>query len=208
MVYRKKRYTKNSSTLSKKVKDAMKEAAFSTQETKHHRVEDLISFSSSGTLVELNTVDSQGVTSGSFIGQEIRQMGIRIRGKLSQADSSNVVRLTIFTPSTAFEARLESGVALPNDLYYLPTNWSAIREAHVKKTYLDTNMVLNQSDASNDKIKLLKLWVDLKMKKFKYLEGITPATGSDKVYMLIMSDSALIPHPRLEYSSTLYYKDA
>lgn len=205
MVYRRKR-SKNTK-LSTKVKAAMKQAAYSTQETKHHRVEDLIDFSNSGSLTELNTVDTQGSSSGTFIGQEIRQIGIRIRGKLAQADANNVVRMVIFTPSASFESHLATGGSLL-DLFYLPTNWSAIRESNVKRSYMDRNLVLNIASGQNDKIRLVNHWVSLKMKKYKFVEGVVPATGSDKIYLLLLSDSALPTHPSFEFASTLYYKDA
>lgn len=193
--------------LTKRVKKVMQEVAYSTQETKHHRVEDEIDFSTSGILVELNTVDSQGSASGQFIGQEIRQIGLRLRGKLSQADANNTVRMVVFTPSAAFETALAGG-APPTDLFYAPTNWSAMRECNVKKSYLDTNMTLNIASGQNDKIRLVNRWIGLKMKKYKVVEGSVPVSGSDKIYLLLLSDSSLPSHPQFEFASTLYYKDA
>lgn len=205
MPFRRRRNRRN---LSSQVKRVMREVAYSTQETKHHRVEDEVDFSTSGVLVELNTVDSQGTASGQFIGQEIRQIGIRLRGKLSQADANNTVRVVVFTPSPAFETALAGG-ASPTDLFYLPSNWSAIRESNVTKTYMDTNMTLNIASGQNDKIRLVNRWISLKMKKYMIVEGSgPPLTGSDKVYLLLLSDSALPSHPTFEFASTLYYKDA
>lgn len=200
--------SKRRMTLTRRVKKAMKEVAYSTQETKHHRVEDLTSISTSGVLIELNSVDSQGDGSGQFIGQEIRQVGIRIRGKLAQSDANNVVRVVVFTPTAAFQSNLDQGLSSPYNLFYLQTNWSAIREANAKRVYLDRNYVLNIASGQNDKIKLLNEWINLKMKKYKIVEGGNPPTGSDKVYLLLMSDSSLPNHPTFEYASTLYFKDA
>lgn len=195
-------------TLTNKVRQAVRQIAYSTQETKHHRVVDEIGFSTDSTLVELNTVDSQGVASGQFVGQEIRQIGIRIRGKLAQADSNNVVRLVVFTPSAQFESELTAGIAIPNDLFYMASNWSAVREPMADKVFYDRNLVLNIASGQNDKIRLVNHWVNLRMRKYKINEANATKQGSDKVYMLLMSDSGVTPHPTFEFSSTLYYKDA
>lgn len=206
MVYR--RRNKRSTNLSTKVRAVMKRVAYSTQETKHHRIEESVNFSTNGSLIELNTVDSQGDASGQFVGAEIRQIGLRIRGKLSQADANNTCRVVLFTPSANFETLLQTGVATPTDLFYLPSNWSAIRPSQVNKVYYDRNVVLNIASGQNDKIKLVNIWVNLNMRKYRINESTAPLTGSDKVYMLLLSDSLLPNHPAFDYSSMLYYKDA
>lgn len=195
-------------TLTKAVRSEVKRIAFSTQETKHHRVEVDSAFDNQGTLVELNTVDSQGDASGQFVGQEIRQMGIRLRGKLTQSDSNNVVRLIVFTPSAQFESALTAGTQSAADLLYFPTNWSAIREPQVSKVYHDKNYVLNIASGQNDMIRLVNNWINLRMRKYKINETTSPMTGSNKVYLFMMSDSGVAPHPIFQFASTLYYKDA
>lgn len=213
MVYRK-RYTKKNSTLKKSaLKKMMKAVAYSTQETKHHRVvEEDLEIQPSGSMVELNTVDTQGITAGTFIGQEIRQVGIRLRGKLQQEDSSNIVRWVVLSLSEAFAQELTAGTSDPNGIFYDPglAIFSPIISTHVNKVYVDKTVVLNQQDAANNKIVLLNKWVPLGMKKYRFNEqsNTAPKDGSDKIYLMLFSDSAFGSHPGTTFHSVLFYKDA
>lgn len=195
--------------LSKRVKKAIKKIAFSTQETKHHRVSEDIAFANVGTLVQLNTVNSQGVASGQFVGQEIYQMWLKLRGLLTQADSSNVTRVVIFTPTMEGE-RLISGGANVNDMFYSTTGsdslYSYFRESLTKKIYYDKIHILNIANGQNDKTTFVKLFIDLKMKKYKVHE--TSPTGSDIIYLGLISDSGMPSDPVFNFESFLAYKDA
>lgn len=199
-------------TLSKKVKDTMKQIAFSTLETKHHRYNvPLTSITVDGLAIELNTVDSQGVAAGQFIGQEVRQMGLRLKGRFQQADSSNVLRYMICSLKTAFECDLKEGIVELNDLFYQKDNplYSPLREASIGTVYKDRTLILNIAGAGGDDVKLFNHWIPLKMKKYYFQENSThtPKAGGTIIYMFMWSDSAVSAHPTVFGHSTLYYKD-
>lgn len=197
-------------TISKRIKKAMREVAFSTQETKHHRRLDTLSVAQNGSMIALNSVDSQGVQSGQFIGQEIRQIGIRFRALLFQSDSHNVVRVMFVTPSTSFQSDLDAGLVTPNDIFYQPVSplLSPLVESKVKKVYSDRLLTLNIASGQNDQLRVINKWINLKMKKYTLQDGTPNMPGQDKVYVAVFSDSALAGHPTLDYHSCLYYKDA
>ncbi len=198
-------------TLSKAVRNEVRKIAYATQETKHHRVTDVVSFSNAGSLVELNSVDSQGVASGQFIGQEIRQMSLRLRGMLTQADSSNIARVIVFTPTAEGQVLLTGG-SIVNDMFYSPAGsdslYSFVRESLVDRVYYDRIHVLNIASGQNDMTRFLRLSLNLHMKKYKVNEGTNPASGSDKIYLGLISDSGVSDHPTLNFESFLAYKDA
>lgn len=209
------RYPRNrrNPKLSKAVRSEVKRIAYSTQETKHHRVNVAATgMPAAGFSVELNTVDAQGVASGEFVGQEIRQIGIRLKGYLSQADNSNLVRMVIVTPTANKEAETAQGKAFTDDLFYAGDPLlQPFRESAVKKVYLDRLVVLNMSNGQNDKIYVFNEWIKLKMKKYIVDESSLPAggiLGAQKVYLALISDSSLPSHPTLNLASCLYYKDA
>ncbi len=196
--------------ISKRIKKVMREVAYSTQETKHHRVVDTLTVAENGSMVELNTVDSQGVASGEFIGQEIRQIGIRFRALVFQADSHNVVRLMFLTPSTSFQSALDAGTVTPNDIFYQPASplLSPLVESKIKKVYSDRILTLNIASGQNDQLRVINRWLNLKMKKYTLQDGTPGFPGQDKVYVAVFSDSALASHPTLDFHSVMYYKDA
>jgi len=177
-------------------------------ESKHHRVTDSSSVSTNGYLLELNTIDSQGVSSGQFLGQEVKQVGVRIRGMVKQADASNVVRMMIFTPTTAGEGELQQNGF--TSLFYDPVDalFSPHREPMVRRIYSDRTFALNMASGQNDKLRLLNQWVKLYGKKYKVLEGANPPPGSQKLYLGVVSDSSVVSHPTIDIHSILFFKDA
>lgn len=196
--------------ISKRIKKVMREVAYSTQETKHHRVVDTLTVAENGTMVELNTVDSQGVSSGQFIGQEVRQIGLRFRALLFQADSHNVVRLMFLTPSTSFQSDLDAGTVTPNDIFYQPTSplLSPLVESKIKRVYSDRTLSLNMAAGQNDQLRIINKWINLKMRKYTLQDGVPNYPGQDKVYVAVFSDSAFATHPTIDFHSIMYYKDA
>lgn len=201
--------------LSKRVRKAVKQIAYSTQETKHHRVNTVATaLPDSSFWVELNSVDSQGDASGEFIGQEIRQIGIRLKGYMKQADNSNLVRMLIFQPSPSQLQNYAAGNPLDQNLFYTGDPLiQPVRESSVTRVFLDRLIVLNQTTGQNDKLYLFNHWVNLKMKKYTIVEtslppNPPPIVGQDLIYVLFQSDSAFASHPTLDMMSILYYKDA
>lgn len=192
-------------------RNAVKAVVNRQAETLHHRVEELDSASSTGLLTELNTVDSQGVQSGQFTGSEITQQFLGVRGKIQQADSSNVCRMVLFSPSQQGLEQLKSGDNL-SDLFYNPARaiYSAWRPSLVDKIYKDKLMVLNASTGQNDAIRMIRINQRLGGKKYRFMEGATAGTttGSNVIYLGFISDSDVVSHPAVEFESILYYKDS
>lgn len=207
---RRTRRRRNRRPLSSRLKKAMREVAYSTQETKHHRRLDTLAVAENGSMELLNAVDSQGSQSGEFIGQEIRQIGIRFRCILHQADAQNIVRMLFYTPSQSFQSDLDAGTVTANDVFYQPVSplLSPLVESKVKKLYSDRTLTLNAPVGQNDQIRIVNKWINLKMKKYMLQDGVPGFPGQDKVYVAVFSDSAFASHPILDYHSILYYKDA
>lgn len=206
--YRRRRPTGNKS---RKWTNAVKRVVNKQLETKHHRVLVEGGITTAGAVEELNTVDSQGVASGQFIGQEIRQVFLRIRGKLTQADSSNVVRVVVFRPTTqAVEMMKLEGSGI-TDFFYNPGGalYSAWKRPWVDQVYYDRTRLLNMAAGQNDHIALLDIKQRLGGLRYKFDETGTGSTtkGSQSIMIGFISDSALTPNPTYEIESVLYYKD-
>lgn len=192
-------------------RNAVKAVVNRQAETLHHRVDVTDSVFSIGFLTELNTVDSQGVQSGQFTGSEITQQFISVRGKVQQADASNIVRMVVFTPSQQGLEQLKNGDDL-SDLFYNPPRaiYSAWRPSLVDKIYKDKLMVLNASTGQNDAIRMIRINQRLGGKKYRFMEGAAAGTttGSNVIYLGFISDSDVSFHPACEFESILYYKDS
>lgn len=192
-------------------RNAVKAVVNRQAETLHHRVTQLSTVSSTGLLTELNTVDSQGVASGQFTGSEITQQFISVRGKVQQADSSNICRMVLFTPSSQGLEELKAGANL-SELFYNPSRaiYSAWKPALVDKIYKDKLMVLNASTGQNDAIRMLRINQRLGGKKYRFMESAIVGTtgGSNVIYLGFISDSDVVTHPACEFESILYYKDS
>jgi len=200
---------------SRKFTNAVKRIVNREIETKHHRVAaDDISFDTDGQVIELNSIDSQGVASGQFIGQEVRQWYLKVRGQVQQADGSNVVRVVCFRPTCSAMEELRADNITLADFFYENTPTLSLyapwREAMVDSVYYDKTMVLNQTTGQNDKITQFSIRQKLNGMKLKYIEGGDPALSqvSPLIYLGFLSDSGLVSHPVAVYHSTLYYKDA
>lgn len=213
MPYRRRRNVRNKKPNKNALKKMMRSVAYSTQETKHHRTSlDAEDVSDGGSALELNSVDSPGVASGQFVGQEIRQMGIRLKGSFSQADSSNIIRWVVVNFSESFSQLLATATEPFINMFYdttLPL-YSPMRECNINKVYLDRTVVLNQADGANNKISLFDKWIPLGFKKYVADEGnlVGVGRGSNKIYLVAFSDSGLATHPTMTLCSTLYFKDA
>lgn len=201
---------------SRKFKNAVRRIVNTQIETKHHRVsDDSLSFSTSGQVVELNSIDSQGVSSGQFIGQEVRQWYLKVRGQVQQADGSNVVRVVMFRPTcAALDEMRENGLTLSEFFYESGSGLSLYapwREPMVDSVYYDKTIVLNQTTGQNDKIQMFSIRQKLNGLKLKYIEGSAGGNVSQVTPIILLgfiSDSGVVTHPTALYHSTLYYKDA
>lgn len=193
-------------------RSAVKATVGKTAETYHHRVDQTAtSVSELGILTELNTVDSQGVQSGQIRGQEIRQIALNLRGEIVQSDNSNIVRMCVFRP-TAKGQEIINGGATFSDLFYNPARaiYSSWLPGTIEKMYVDRTYVLNQAQAQNDEVKLLKMNQRLGGMKYKLVEadlGQANPAGGAVIYAGFVSDSAFATHPQVEFESVLYYHD-
>lgn len=201
---------------SRKFKNAVRRIVNSEIETKHHRVTaDDLSFSTDGQVIELNSIDSQGVGSGQFIGQEVRQWYLKVRGQVQQADSTNVVRVVCFRPTcAALEEMRENALTLAEFFYESTPSLSLYapwRESMVDSVYYDKTMILNQTTQQNDKIQMFNIRQKLNGLKLKYIEGSAGGNVSQVSPIILLgflSDSGVSAHPTAVFHSTLYYKDA
>ena len=174
----------------------MRKIAYSTQETKHHRVTNdsetiYTPIPRDGLGYELNSVDSQGVESGQFVGQEVRQMGIQIKAILRQLTNNTpgepwngippggIIRMMAVQFTQAFQSRIQeqqNAGTQPtwSEMFYADNGdyrlVSPVRESHVERKYLDKTYVLDNLTGANRDTKVVSHFIKLGMKKYTFDE--------------------------------------
>lgn len=163
--------------------------------------------STAGTLYELS-IPTQGAGDSNRIGDKLELRGLRLRLAFQPGDSVNLLRMIIF------QYRGNSTLHTP-----------AINEV-IQSIYVGVDSPLapfthdykNQFGILYDKTYALSsaatpLIVINKKIKLKYAKkqvAFTAAStnGSNKLYMILVSDSSAIPHPQVNFISRLFYDDA
>lgn len=145
------------------------------------------------------------------IGQKIEISSLQLRGTITRADSFNLVRFIVFqwmqddnAYPPAITDILDPVPVTSSDLLgiYAPYNYNNSSNFRVLKDRLFT---LNNQDRDVTYFKM-------KFKKFSRRKLTYDNATSDptrgSLYMLAISDSDAITHPRLSIWSRLYFKDA
>lgn len=154
----------------------------------------------------LNVLDTflttQGVNSNQFIGKEIRLQSLNMNGMLQQHDTSNIVRLIFFRARGSY-----TPVAGNVQLFHSSNNplFSTLDRSYVKEVKFDHLYVLNNDNAGSDHIKLVRKYVNFKNSRF-LMKGL--ADSAQLWYLCYISDSSIVPGPRMNLNMTMRIKDA
>lgn len=198
--YSKFRKSKYKSSLSASQKDAVQSLISKNIETKviHHT----LTTTMNTTPLYLNLmnafIDAQGVTSSEFIGKEVRLQSLRCNGEVTKADPTNVVRVIVFRARGDF-----TPTAGNVQMFHSPTNpvYSELNSAYASDVKLDRLFFLNDSDPQKHVYKRIQFG-----NKKLLMKSI--ADSSQLWYLMYVSDSAVVAHPRISLNMTLRVKDA
>lgn len=193
-----------SKRLSKPMRRAVTNIVRRNIETKliHHT----LTTTSSSTTAFYNIMNSflnqQGVESDDFVGREVRLQSLRIKGSLHQADNANLLRVVIFRARGTYIP-----VAGDTDMFESTNQplYSALDRANVGEVLMDRLYVLNTGDSSNDDIKIVRKYINFKNRRLLLR---TVAESVQQYYIMYVSDSTFVAHPRVVLNMTLKLKDA
>lgn len=171
-----------------------------TSEWKHHTLALQICPSDAGVIQDLSAVP-QGDTDTSRDGDTIFATSVQIRGLVNVADSHNQYRVIIFqwTPSTtpviADILNLSTG-------HHTRSMYETDKANEYKILY---DRVFLMVSSSGDAVKQFNTKIRLSRRKIQFIAGGT--SGTRKVYMLVVSDSAAATHPCINCVAKLNYRD-
>lgn len=214
--YRKRNYRKRQPKKSYVQKVAREEAKKAVKVQAEHKYFDSITSATqidwSGTNavfnMTYNPLSTANITQGTddvnYIGKKIRLVFLTIRGKLTIADTTNMMRCIILqtktnnTPTLAGVLQSVGNVRAPLAPYERQFNdqWNIIRD----KTYI------------MDQVRNSIVYFKIKIPSTKFRQmAFSNASGTIEkggIYMCWISDSGVASHPILEYYSRLTFTDA
>lgn len=177
-------------------------------ETKYYnRFNQTISTDYSGSLVDLTALIAQGITVAGRVGDRIDLRSIEWRGQITSADSHNFVRFALVQfreNSTAGAPVIGDWLETVNNTLAPTTLWNWDRRTEYRVLWDKTYYVDTGDDYALQfagKIPSTKLKTSV-----HYDPGVN--TGSNHVYLLIITDSAAVTHPSVSYDMRITYKDA
>lgn len=140
------------------------------------------------------------------IGNRVNNLSTSIRCNVESADSPyNQMRLMLVETRNKLQITLAGGnydcQSLFEDIAILGLN-APLNFDVVSKVYFDKLVSLNQHVAGQNVIKFVNRYIKFGKngKKIYYLGDITPSLGENtntNVYFVVMSDSSVAPHPRI-----------
>lgn len=211
--YRKKRFMKRFKRkdyrMAKIAKQVAQKVVNRNVETKHDYSSqtgiDVLALATDIQLTQMTT----GTMDNDIIGSKCRLTSLYISYTLALGDSTNYVRLLVFqdkhqnltTPNFQSQIFINSLVNPIGALYnvdVVPSRYSILYD---KVVALD----------SDDPIHYGRIVIKRFPKRtleFTSTPTITNAIASGHVYFMVLSDSALVPSPKLSYDAAIFYKDA
>lgn len=164
------------------------------------------SFTQSNNLTNI----TQGVGQLQRVGNEVILKSIQGKMHFIVGDTTNLVRVTIVKwhedsgvcGIPTYQSILQSTVSLPTDI---------LSAYHVENSpsydiLFDRTFVLNTAAANTSKV--IKFYVPLKGRNQKISFNDSAITGTGKLYLLFISDSAGIPHPLIDMYFRTRYTDS
>lgn len=175
-------------------------------ETKYHDVNTQTTADYAGSVIDLCSV-SQGDTDITRDGDQLYISSLQLRWEVIQADSTNNCRLLVFqwladssdtgTPgvSDILSSTFIGGINAPNAPYKHDNRFQY-------KILLDQRFALSDDKPSQIGIKYLTRGMK---RKIQYVAAGN--SGTNKIYMILISDSSAVSHPTFNIATRLKYKD-
>lgn len=185
------------------VKSIVKKTLKSENEWKNHQVYAVANVATGTTIVDTCAVP-QGDTSITRDGDQLMASSLHLKYDWEGADSYNHCRLMVFqwypdtTPTGA--DILDSSVVPSSNAHMYPYN---TKTAESYKVLYDTVRLCTA--VSVPVTNTIQKKIRIPRPKIKFSAGTT--TGTNKVYLLFVTDSAAAPNPNLTYHTKLNYRD-
>lgn len=199
--YKKRAYGKPSKNFSRKVKRVLTKAA----EKKFHDVSQAgsVSVTSTPVLVDLSSI-SAGDTDQTRDGDQLTIRSIHLKYQLVAGDSTNIVRIILF--QWFMDTAVAGGGPTAANILQSTTNSmsSYTHDTRFQYKILDDKIV-SLDTSSRDSYTLNRRIIKGFKKKIQFSAAGT--SGTNKIYLLYMSDSAAAPDPGLIYYSRLTFSD-
>lgn len=194
----------NPKGLNKVEKKQVKKILRGSMENKYHDTLLSVTEEFGGTVYSISDVP-QGDTDINRDGDQLNQRAVRLRYSVRNADATNMTRVILFrwkqddTPNVTdiLSATFVGGARAPLSPYHHDGR-SRFTVLYDKVTGSDAYNSLRVRDSG---------WINLRNKK-QYMNAGSTTSGSNKLYVLIITDSALEASPLVELVSRLTFTDA
>lgn len=157
-----------------------------------------------GQVYALTTGINRGTADNQYLGDRITPVGMNIRIQYTRADSTQLFRFIVIQNKAG-------GIPLLNTLLASTGNITAPLSPY-DNNYNNTYRVLYDRLVSTDSIRqttgLLNIRIGAKkLRQIWFNDGVgTLEKGG--IYFMVISDSAVTPHPAIDYRARFYFKDA
>lgn len=202
----KKFYKKYKKSKKLATKDYVKRQILKDVETKYIDSYGDVNPGTAGALVPFTDV-SQGVTDVTRIGDKLTIRRLNLYYNLIGADTTNIFRVILF------QWYVNTNIKVPaiSDILQQPANkpWLSTYvndyqdQFHV---FYDKKHAMSVSGGNNSIYVKAKLKLKYLKKTVQYLVG--GIEGSNKCYMIVLSDSTTVSHPQINYYCRFQYDDA
>lgn len=149
-----------------------------------------------------NMFATQGAGESTFIGNEVRLQSLRVKGVLTQADASNLVRVILFKPTPKYEPALGDTDIFNNPVQPL---LSSLDRNFVKNVKMDRLYTLNSDTSAHDQQKVIGRTFNLRNAK---LDLTALSDPNHQLCWCFVSDSSLPSNPSVQMTMELRVKDA
>lgn len=158
-------------------------------------------------IIELS-IPAQGTTDLTRIGDKITIRGLDIRMHLTSSDTYNIIRCIIFQwyPNTSITSA-PVGSQILNDVTTYPYISPYVHDYTNQYGVLYDKM-FTLSSLADTITRVVKIKPRLKYCKKTINFSAAGTNGSNKLYMLLVSDSGAVTHPTANIHSRLFYDDA
>lgn len=197
----------------KTVKKYVKRAIQSEIERKESSVTGTNSLSTTAAMIDLSAQITQGMTDRQRIGDKMKPKYLQVNILLTVADLSNFIRVIFFVwkQNTILASPVtnlildDTGALVPTLALYnhdtkAASNYKILKD---KTYYLATQA--HGNDANPEKI--VKFRINLKNCPASYYDAGN-ATGSNHIFMCLVSDSGAVSHPTAVWTVHMSYTDA
>lgn len=149
-----------------------------------------------------NMFASQGSGQSQFIGNQVRLQHLRVKGVITQADASNLLRLICFRPTAKYEPADGETDIFNNAVQPL---LSSLDKNFVRRVYMDRLYTLNTGTTQNDQQRVIGRTFNLRNAR---LDLTALADPNYQLCWCFVSDSGIAGNPSVEMTHELRLKDA